>query len=831
MRLSSLLIGFCALVHGSSAAAQDTPPYCAKYRCKVTLTEHGIREHCDNLGEELCQGKLALASEHQGNSSAVVQRGAKEMTTAMLARINSHPILRRRRLAHRRASYSGSSPWTVLMLVLAVLLTVVGLVVQVTCSCKRPKTPGGRKHGCAYCGCPLGLTCGAGAYVLYVVIIIISVLGSLPEHAFETESEPVGSAGSASGGATCALSGTQCNPSCADHYVAGWSGASTATTTTASAPASTNSTNSTSRRLDATGWPHVTCDSASATACCSCNVARPSWVDGSGPYSMPILEDEAVGGCCRPGNPPDNFPEEQVPLVPADICHATMNIPLASCRIDGAPCAAEKTPMDMSALFGMQSFVEKTIGYTVQSFFPSGGLEFPVAQEVAWIDSDLATELEGFPRSMGDNGEIYHQRFHLEALFPFAYQQERFTFPATFQMDGLENFTMSSRTSAGLTFTARMEGAMQVQGTPFYPSPVTWGGSIETRGFEAGFELAIRQPILSHTSDGLSARFHQVELTIMISVPSARFVNVHLHASNDYCGSDWFYICRGIHDVAIGVTRDVFEGVMNGIFEDGGLNQFTGGGLEIPIDLTADINGEAANSFRVEHTAFDGMCTFLAGCDGKSIKQLIASAQIIIPLTIVMFILVGLGAILSCVGCCVYGCAPKAGNATSTTVVSASASSAVSTASASSEASSPPPVVASAVASASALPVATPVSISALPVATPVSKPEAVKVVMPQAASPFAPAPEGFLTISFESAKPVGMGLKWDDECGATIVTSVDKESAAAHVPLATKILGVAGESCIGKTKNDVLAMVKAAKANGPTFTITFDIEDGEEML
>ena len=58
------------------------------------------------------------------------------------------------------------------------------------------------------------------------------------------------------------------------------------------------------------------------------------------------------------------------------------------------------------------------------------------------------------------------------------------------------------------------------------------------------------------------------------------------------------------------------------------------------------------------------------------------------------------------------------------------------------------------------------------------------------------------------------------------VLSSVEVDSAASKVPVGTKFLAVADQGCSGKTKDDVMAMIKAAKSAGPTFTITFDVPD-----
>lgn len=159
-----------------------------------------------------------------------------------------------------------------------------------------------------------------------------------------------------------------------------------------------------------------------------------------------------------------------------------------------------------------------------------------------WIAIDLATELPGFPRTMD---KLYHERFHFEFLMPMAYQQDRFVLPATFKLEGLQNFTFGGATSQGLDWSARTEGRMRIQGTPFHPSPAVWGGTITAAGMGMGFEATIVDPTIKHDATGAGIVLHEVALKIIMSIPSVTFTDVTLHASKAYCGSNTWNICGG----------------------------------------------------------------------------------------------------------------------------------------------------------------------------------------------------------------------------------------------------------------------------------------------
>ena len=94
----------------------------------------------------------------------------------------------------------------------------------------------------------------------------------------------------------------------------------------------------------------------------------------------------------------------------------------------------------------------------------------------------------------------------------------------------------------------------------------------------------------------------------------------------------------------------------------------------------------------------------------------------------------------------------------------------------------------------------------------------------------YAPEPAGnFTTIEFDCATSLGFGLKEED--GATVVASIEKGSPAHEVPPGTKIIGVHGQSTAGKSKNEVLQMIVAAKKAEPKLRITFDLEDQTSFL
>ena len=94
-------------------------------------------------------------------------------------------------------------------------------------------------------------------------------------------------------------------------------------------------------------------------------------------------------------------------------------------------------------------------------------------------------------------------------------------------------------------------------------------------------------------------------------------------------------------------------------------------------------------------------------------------------------------------------------------------------------------------------------------------------------------ASEGKAKINFNSKESLGIGLK--AEGGHVILSSVEATSAASRVPVGTKVLAVDDQSCSGKSKADVMAMIKAAKqAGAPFVVITFDTPvqiDDEDYL
>ena len=135
-------------------------------------------------------------------------------------------------------------------------------------------------------------------------------------------------------------------------------------------------------------------------------------------------------------------------------------------------------------------------------------------------------------------------------------------------------------------------------------------------------------------------------------MPSLTLSNSYFSASNSYCGDCWIVcdICKGVHAGIQGAAHAVFTGVLNGILSSNGLDGLLGGPLEIPLDLTSPFNS-ALNGLRVSHAAFDGMCGFIGGCDGKSLSALISSAQTWTVVTIIFFAILGLSSPCLCIGC------------------------------------------------------------------------------------------------------------------------------------------------------------------------------------
>ena len=75
------------------------------------------------------------------------------------------------------------------------------------------------------------------------------------------------------------------------------------------------------------------------------------------------------------------------------------------------------------------------------------------------------------------------------------------------------------------------------------------------------------------------------------------------------------------------------------------------------------------------------------------------------------------------------------------------------------------------------------------------------------------------IKILFDGVSALGIGLvQQGDSVG---ISSVAPTSAAAAVPLFSRLTAINGKSCAGKSKDEVLAAIGMAKAAGP-FTVTF---------
>ena len=54
------------------------------------------------------------------------------------------------------------------------------------------------------------------------------------------------------------------------------------------------------------------------------------------------------------------------------------------------------------------------------------------------------------------------------------------------------------------------------------------------------------------------------------------------------------------------------------------------------------------------------------------------------------------------------------------------------------------------------------------------------------------------------------------------MIVAAESSSPASKVPIGTKFASVNSETCLGKSKSEVIEMINQAKAAGPTFTIEF---------
>ena len=90
-----------------------------------------------------------------------------------------------------------------------------------------------------------------------------------------------------------------------------------------------------------------------------------------------------------------------------------------------------------------------------------------------------------------------------------------------------------------------------------------------------------------------------------------------------------------------------------------------------------------------------------------------------------------------------------------------------------------------------------------------------------------AKAIQGSLCVLFDGVSALGIGLvQQGDSVG---ISSVEPTSAAAAVPLFSKVTAINGKSCAGKRKGEVLAAIGMAKAAG-AFTVAFAPPE-EEMI
>ena len=81
------------------------------------------------------------------------------------------------------------------------------------------------------------------------------------------------------------------------------------------------------------------------------------------------------------------------------------------------------------------------------------------------------------------------------------------------------------------------------------------------------------------------------------------------------------------------------------------------------------------------------------------------------------------------------------------------------------------------------------------------------------------------MKITFSSTEPLGMtvGARGNE----VVVTEVEPDGQAAKLPAGALITEVEGTSCVGKTKTEVLKIVKAMRADGKQVTLTFDASKG----
>ena len=83
------------------------------------------------------------------------------------------------------------------------------------------------------------------------------------------------------------------------------------------------------------------------------------------------------------------------------------------------------------------------------------------------------------------------------------------------------------------------------------------------------------------------------------------------------------------------------------------------------------------------------------------------------------------------------------------------------------------------------------------------------------------------LPVTFNSAQPLGIGLKELNTSGVVFVSSVDDGSRAVEQGVAEGmvITHVNKTACGGKSKGEVVDLIKAAKAAGTTFDVQFEMQ------
>ena len=75
--------------------------------------------------------------------------------------------------------------------------------------------------------------------------------------------------------------------------------------------------------------------------------------------------------------------------------------------------------------------------------------------------------------------------------------------------------------------------------------------------------------------------------------------------------------------------------------------------------------------------------------------------------------------------------------------------------------------------------------------------------------------------ITFKASEPLGIGVCTLDD-GTAGLSSVDKTSAAASIPIGARFVSIDEVSCAGMDKNKVMTALKSAKSSKSSLTLMF---------